>query len=190
MARVIVASKRPVWIALAVALVIHTGLISLRQAWCAPDDARRRRWGGFRGTRSQCAAGQRGRRLQFLESTPASDARARRGLLGIIRAPCHPGRSLQVRHHRPTRAASALEVGPFCLRNGNAAGHSLDRVRRGQLAASAPRARAGQRAELPGIDLRGSSRLLAAQGQQRMADLSRARRTATALCQGPRVYAY
>src|SRR5437870_3249593 len=30
MARVIVASKRPIWIALTIALVIHTGLISLQ----------------------------------------------------------------------------------------------------------------------------------------------------------------
>ena len=52
----------------------------------------------------------------------------------------------------------------------------------------APRRR--QRAEQPDFDLRGSSRLVAAQGQQRMADLPRPRRAASGLCARPRLHPY
>jgi len=41
---------------------------NLRQAWRTSDDAGRCQRRGFRGARAQRAAGQRGRRLQFLES--------------------------------------------------------------------------------------------------------------------------
>ncbi len=50
-------------------------------------------------------ARQRGRRFQFLECAAASDAGARRRLLGTVRAACPRRRSLQVRHHR-TRTGS------------------------------------------------------------------------------------
>ena len=45
-----------------------------------------------------------------------------------------------------------------------------------------------QRARRADVDLRGPSRLVAAQGRQRMAELSRPRRTASGLCQGSRLY--
>ncbi len=61
----------------------------LRQARRASDDAGRR----STASRSWCSAPnakarQRGRRFQFLESAAASDARARRRLLGAVRAAC------------------------------------------------------------------------------------------------------
>ena len=123
-------------------------------------------------------AGQRGRRFQFLESAAASDAGARRRLLGAVRAPCHRGRSLQVRYHRSARRAVAAEIRPDGVCRGNPPEQRFDRIRRGKTAASAPGAIRHQRARRADVDLRGPSRLVAAQRQQRMAELSRARRAA------------
>ena len=88
----------------------------------------------------------------------------------------------------PQRPASAAEVRPDGVCRRDAPEHRLDRSRRDQAAASAPRTRRHQRAERADVDLRGASRLLAAQGQQRMADLPRARRAAAALCPRSRLY--
>ena len=114
---------------------------ALRQAWRASDDARRRRRRRLRGARAQCAAGQRGRRFQFLECAAPSDAGARHRLLGAVRAPRHAGRSLQVRYHRPAGPAFAAEVRSDGVCRGNAPEHRIDRARRDQAAASAPGAR-------------------------------------------------
>ena len=76
------------------------------------------------------------------------------------------GRSLQIRYHRPAGPAFAAEVRSDGVCRGNAPEHRLDRSRRDQTAASAPGARQHQRAERADVDLRGPSRLVAAQGQQ------------------------
>ena len=105
----------------------------LRQARRASDDARRRRRRRLRGAGAERAARQRGRRFQFLGRAAASDAGARRRLLGIVRAPRPRRRPLQVRHHRPARPASAAEVRSGGLCRGGAAQDRLDRVRREQI---------------------------------------------------------
>ena len=138
----------------------------LRQARRASDDARRRRRRRLRGARAECAAGQRGRRFQFLECAAASDAGARQRLLGAVRsrtprAGDHYKFDIIGPHgqHLPLKSdpmAFAAEVRP------NTASIVLDETK---AAASAAGAARHQRAERADVDLRGASRLVAAQGQ-------------------------
>ena len=126
--------------------------------------------------------------FNFWNRAAASDAGARHRLLGAVRAPRQSRRSLQVRHHRPARPPAAAEIRSDGLCRGSAPEHRLDRARRDQTAASAPGAVRHQRAERADVDLRGPSRLVAAQGQQRMAELPRSRRAAAALCPRSRLH--
>ena len=139
----------------------------LRQARRASDDAGRRRRRRLRGAGAERPARQRGRRFQFLGRAAPSDAGARHRLLGAVRS-----RTPRVGDHYkfeiigPRRPASAAEIRPDRVRRRGAAQDRLDRVRRGQIAASAPGAARHQRARRADVDLRGPSRLVAAQGQQ------------------------
>jgi 1,4-alpha-glucan branching enzyme len=99
---------------------------------------------GLRGAGAECAAGQRGRRFQLLESAAAPDAGARQRLLGIVHPARQGRRSLQVRHHRPARPAPADEIRSRRLCRRGAAEDGLDRVDLGNIAAAAASAKGYQ----------------------------------------------
>jgi 1,4-alpha-glucan branching enzyme len=88
----------------------------------------------------------------------------------------------------PTRPALAAEIRSAGICQRDAPEDGIDRFRRGQAAASAAGPRQHQRAQRPDVDLRGPPRLVAAQGPQRMADLSRAGGAASKLCPRSRLY--
>ena len=156
----------------------------LRQARRASDDARRRRRRRLRGAGAECA------------SASAWSAISTSGMRDGIRCACAASaigncscphatrrRSLQVRHHRPARPASAAEIRSDGLCRRNAPEHGLDRLRRNAGCRIRARRRRGINAlRRADVDLRGASRLVAAQGRQRVADLSRAGRAAAGLC--------
>ena len=104
--------------------------------------------------------------FNFWNRAAASDAGARRRLLGAVHPACPRRRPLQVRHHRTQRPASAAEIRSGGLCRGSSPQDRLDRLRPGKTAASAPGAGRHECAERADVDLRGSSRLMAAQGQQ------------------------
>ena len=79
---------------------------------------------------------------------------------------CPRRRPLQVRRHRTRRAAPAAEIRSGGLCGGDPALDGLGRHRRKQNPASAPRAFGHQRARRADLDLRGASRLVAAQERQ------------------------
>ena len=108
----------------------------------------------------------RGRRLQFLGRAAPSDAGARRRLLGIVHPARQGRRPLQVRHYRAAWPSASAEVRSDGLCQRGAPEDRLHRVRRGASAAAAAGARRHQRAVGADVDLRGPSRLVAAQGRQ------------------------
>ena len=150
-----------------------------------PMQHRRRRRRRLRGVRAERAARQRGRRFQFLGRPPPRHAGARQRLLGNLRARRARRRQIQIRDHRPRRPAAAAEgrsggasrprCGPRPPRS-----WSTPRSCRGRRGCAARR----QRARRADVDLRGASRLVAAQARARrpLADLPRARRAAARLC--------
>ena len=76
------------------------------------------------------------------------------------------GDQLQIRYRGTAGPASAAEVRSDGVCRGDAPEHRLDRARRDEIAASAARAVECQRAQRADVDLRGASRLVAAQGPQ------------------------
>ena len=112
-------------------------------------------------------ARQRGRRFQFLESAAASDAGARRRLLGAVHSACHAPAtttsstsSARNGQHLPLKSdpmAFAAEVRP------KTASIVLDEAK---LPRPRPAPVRHQRAGRADVDLRGPSRLVAAQGRQ------------------------
>ena len=96
---------------------------------------------------------------------PPRHARARQRLLGNLRAGRARRRQVQVRDRHPRRPIVAAEVRSGRLWLGNAARDRFGRRRWRQAAAPGARARQHQRARPADVDLRGASRLVAAQGQ-------------------------
>ena len=94
-----------------------------------PMRARGRRGCRLRRVRAECAAGQRGRRLQLLGWPPPCHAGARQRLLGDFRPRRARRRQIQIRDRRRQRPTAAAEVrsGRVCRRG--AAPHRLDRGR-------------------------------------------------------------
>ena len=88
----------------------------LRQARRASDGAGRRRRRRLRGVRAQCAARQRGRRLQLLGRPPPRHAGARQRLLGDLRARRHRRAEVQVRDRSARNGAPAAQVRSLCVR--------------------------------------------------------------------------
>ena len=110
---------------------------------------------------------QRGRRFQFLER----DGGIRCGCAASAIGNCSSRTPSAGDHYKfdiiePQRPAFAAEIRSAGLCRRSAPEDRLDRFRRGQIAASAPGAVGHQRAERADVDLRGPSRLVAAQGRQ------------------------
>ena len=138
----------------------------------------------FVGVRAERPPRQRGRRLQLLGRPPPRHARPRQRLLGDLRPGRPARRQIQIRDRRPRRPDAAAEVRSGRVRGRGApvdrlGGRSTRPSCRGRRSLRAQR----QCARRADVDLRGPSRLVAAEARrgQPLADLPRTRRATARL---------